>query len=200
MSQDGKSDLTWQELAELVTKEKDSTRLLRLLEQLNAALDRDQQRLQAARRNPFLKLKRDSFPALLNQSLSLTDAEFGTFQLFDSALGQLRMIAGQGFDSEFLQHFDRVELDSCACGTVLKKRSRVVVSDVMTDPVFDDSSRGVLIRANAMSVQSTPIFGTSGELIGVVSTHCRKPRRVSPEQLQKLDGMISRFAAGIAWP
>ncbi len=190
---------TWQELAEMIANERDTTRLADLVPQLNAALDQDEQNI-AARRNPYLRLRAIPFTDFLKHGVSITAADFGTFQLLDSSRRELRLVTSQGLSSEFTQHFDIVALDNCACGTALKKRSRVVVTDVVTDPVFDDVSRRTLMRANAFSVQSTPLFGKFGELIGIVSTHNSAPRTFSPETLLSLDGMVSEFAAGLRWP
>lgn len=183
----------------MVAKERDSSKVLHLVEQLNAALDRNR-RFNTGRRNPYLKIKTETFPAFLNESISVTGAEFGTLQLFDSSCGELRMITSQGFGREFLQYFDRVALDSnCACGTTFKRRSRVVVSAVATDSLFDEPARGTLLRANVLSVQSTPVFGKFGELIGIISTHSNKPRMFSTEQLHNLDRVISNFIATLTW-
>lgn len=188
-------ELTWRDLAELVMKEQDPAKVLRLVQQLNAALDSDSPRLTAGSNNPYLKIKTYSLPRFLNDSVLVTEADLGSVQLFDSSRGELRLIICQGFGSEFSQHFDRVNLDNCACGTALKRRSRVVVSDVMSDPAFDEPSRGTLVRASALSVQSTPVFGKFGELIGMISTHSNKPRMFSPEQLHNLDQVIANFVA-----
>jgi GAF domain-containing protein len=180
----------------MVVKERDPAKLLQLVEQLNAALASNDQSLKAKRDNPYLSIRADSAPSFLNRCILVSAADFGTFQFFDSARDELRMVTCQGFGSELAQHFDTVRLDNnCACGTALKKRSRVIVSDVTSDPIFNEHSRGVLIRANARSVQSTPIFGTSGELIGVVSTHSNKPHTFSAEDLLRLDGIVSEFVA-----
>ena len=176
-------------------KEQHPAKVLELVKQLNAALDSDSRYLNAGRDNPYLKIKTYSLPAFLNDGMLVTAADFGTLQLFDSSRGELRLIICQGFGSEFSQHFDRVALDNCACGTALKRHSRVVVSDVMSDPAFDEPSRGTLVRASALSVQSTPVFGKFGELIGMISTHSNKPRMFSPEQLHNLDQVIANFVA-----
>jgi hypothetical protein len=50
-------------------------------------------------------------------------------------------------------------------------RSRTVIRHAATDPLFSNESRGVLMRANVRSVQSTPLIDPQAKFVGMVSTH-----------------------------
>lgn len=69
-------------------------------------------------------------------------------QLFDATNRVLRIVAQHGFEREFLNYFDTVDCkDDCACSVAMSECSRIVVTDVATDPHFSNDSRGVLLRA-----------------------------------------------------
>ena len=72
----------------------------------------------------------------------------------------------------------------------------MVVENVATDPIFEgQNSAAVMLRANALSVQSTPLFGVSGDLLGVVSTHSDHPRTFSACELRRLDDLVAELMA-----
>lgn len=131
---------------------------------------------------------------LLRSAIAATLADFGNVQLFDSANGALRIVAQRGFGSDFLTHFAMVRDQDCACGTAMQRGSRVAISDVEDDPIFRGThSRDVLLRADVRSVQSTPLIGRSGELIGIISTHYRHPNATLHRSWKYLDQIITAF-------
>jgi CheY-like chemotaxis protein len=130
--------------------------------------------------------------------IEATAADFGTVQLFDSTNGILRIVAQHGFQSEFLNHFDTVsDSKKCVCGAAMNGRSRLVVTDVATDPLFSDESRGVLLRAKVRSVQSTPLIDPLGKFFGMVSTHGSRPGSPMPDVLERVDNLSGKFLAKI---
>lgn len=115
--------------------------------------------------NPYLLFAGASISEFLLSVIGATAADFGDVQLFDSANRVLRIVAQHGFESEFLDYFDTVSCDDeCVCGAAMNGQSRSVVTDVATDPLLSNGSRGMLLRANVRSVQSTPLFDSVGML------------------------------------
>jgi GAF domain-containing protein len=112
----------------------------------------------------------------------------------------LRIAAHRGFGREFLDHFQTVaEGDHCVCGTSLKTRTRLLVPDVTSDPLFENSeSRQVLLRAEVRAVQSTPLITPEGRFIGMVATHYRRSQVPLPRTLRSLDQLTSVFLTRIA--
>ena len=106
-------------------------------------------------------------------------------------------MAHRGFQRDFLAYFDTVNCDDdCACGSALSQRSRVVVTDVATDPVFGDGeSRQVILRANVQSLQSTPLVDSDGTLVGMLSTHFSRCVTPSPDMLKGFDAIVSEYIA-----
>lgn len=138
----------------------------------------------------------DRLTNLLNSAIAASNADMGNIQLFDLSTNTLRIEAQLGFDSRFLEFFNRVHEGQAACGTALKTGSQVVVEDVMTSLIFAGSpSLEAMLDARARAVQSTPIIGRTGPL-GILSTHYHRPVRPSERDLEVLE-LFSIRAANI---
>ena len=115
-------------------------------------------------------------PRVLDGALSLMGADFGNIQLLDPVTGSLRIVTQSGFGPEFLGYFAVVNDDHSACGRAAQARAQTVISDVSTDPGFAPH-RGIAAASGFCAVQSTPLVDYAGCLIGMVSTHHRRPHR-----------------------
>ena len=95
--------------------------------------------------NPYLTFRENALISeFLKSIIDATGADCGNVQLYDSRTSVLRIVAHRGFEAEFLDYFDTVGCDhDCVCGKAMSNRSRCVVTDVVTDPVFSNDSRGV---------------------------------------------------------
>jgi len=70
----------------------------------------------------------------------------------------------------------------------MQRLVRVAVEDIAHSSVFTDNRTiEVLLAAEVRAVQSTPLLSSSGELLGVLSTHYRRPRKFSYPELHRLD-------------
>jgi PAS domain S-box-containing protein len=77
----------------------------------------------------------------------------------------------------------------------MRRGARVVIEDVTTSPVFAGTpALDVLLAAGVRAVQSTPLVGRSGQLVGMLSAHYRAPRRPLDRDLRVLD-LLARQAA-----
>jgi GAF domain-containing protein len=143
-----------------------------------------------------LLAKTDLQPVLeevLDATISLLGADFGNIQLYDSETRELKIIAQRGFQQEFLDYFNSVGEGTAACGAALERRERVIVEDVLTDPLFVPHLE-IVAAAGYRAVQSTPLLSHGGELLGIISTHFRQPHRPSERELRLLD-LYGRLAA-----
>ncbi len=131
-------------------------------------------------------------PRILDGVLSLTGADFGNIQLRDPVTGSLRIVTQSGFDSGFLDYFAVVEDDHSACGRAARDGAQIVIPDVITDPVFAPH-REIAAASGFRAVQSTPLVDLAGRLVGMVSTHFRRPHRPAG-----LDLRIMEFYADAA--
>jgi len=152
-----------------------------------------------AKYNPYLLFRRSPWiRGLLAAAIEVSGAEFGNVQLFDSKSESLKIVAQQGFKRDFLSFFDQVHDGATACGAAMKERSRILVSDVGSDPIFFGKEPGeVMLRAGVNAVQSTPLIAPSGNVIGIVSTHYHRPRTFSTRLLKEVDAVCANFTREI---
>jgi PAS domain S-box-containing protein len=134
---------------------------------------------------------------ILEASIDITGANMGTIQIVDGS-HTMKIVAHRGFEQSYIDFFNNVcEETTAACGMALKLHERVIVEDVTSSPIFAGTpARDVHLAAGVRAVESTPIFSRSGELLGVLSTHYRTPRRPDDRDLKLID-MLSRQTADI---
>lgn len=125
-------------------------------------------------------------PQVLDGALALTGADFGNVQLLDPASGALLIATQSGFGSEFTDYFAVVDDGHSACGRAARDCAQTVIADVTTDPGFAPH-REIAASAGFRAVQSTPLADSGGRLIGMVSTHWRRPGRPSGRDLRMLE-------------
>jgi len=160
-------DQNWRYFANKAAKENDSEELMKHVSHLLQLLDDDAAPIrpescgQVIAANPPGRREFDNkgqITEFLRSAIVAAGAEFGNVQVFDSASGTLKIVAQHGFGTEFLTYFDIVTCDEAsACGAALGRRSRIVVENVVTDPIFrDHDSAGIMLRANALSSPVNP--------------------------------------------
>lgn len=66
---------------------------------------------------------------------------------------------------------------------------RRVIARVETDPMFNPAARDMMLSAGSRLVQSTPIFDRSGHLLGMFSTHYKRPGLIGARELNLLDSL-----------
>jgi hypothetical protein len=137
---------------------------------------------------------------ILYAAVAETYADFGNLQIFDHQTARLAIVAQQGFDRPFLDFFSGVCLGQAACGRALKRTRRVIVPDIVNSAVFSDSATlEVMLDAKVRAVQSTPIIGKSGLVLGILSTHYRIPKFPKPTDLVVIDHFATWAAVLIDW-
>jgi hypothetical protein len=131
-------------------------------------------------------------PRVLDGALSLTAADFGTIQLLDPVSGSLWLVTQSGFSPEFLDSFAMVADEHSACGRAARACAQAVIADVTTDPGFAPH-RGIAAAAGYRAVQATPLADYAGRLVGMVSTHYRRPQH-PPETDLRIMELYGDFA------
>ncbi len=132
---------------------------------------------------------------VIDTAIEIVEADMGNIQLFRK--GRLRIVCQRGFKPPFLDFFDGMEHGVAACGTALQCGERVIVDDVSQSAIFPNTvAREVMLEAGAPSVQSTPLLGRSGRVLGMLSTHYQKPHRLTERELRLLD-LVARQAADL---
>ena len=73
-----------------------------------------------------------------------------------------------------------------SCGTAIYRKESVYVTDILTDPIWDNY-RDRLLPFGIRSVWSRPLFTTDGRALGTFSINYREPRSPSANDLQLIE-------------
>jgi PAS domain S-box-containing protein len=119
----------------------------------------------------------------VRMAAAIEGTDMGLLSLIDASGEQLEVGASLGFTPETLRLIEQLPNGS---GTCLEQQSRVIVEDTETDPLFA-SYREVARRVGFRAVHSTPLITRSGKIVGVLSTHFRRPRRPSDRETHLID-------------
>jgi C4-dicarboxylate-specific signal transduction histidine kinase len=129
-------------------------------------------------------------PAVLDEVLTATmdiqQADFGSVQLCNPESHALEIVSQRGFDAEFLEYFATADQSSAVCGRAMQSQSRVIIEDVQTEAQFAPHRR-IALAAGFRAVQSTPLFNRGGAILGMISTHFKRPHRPSERELRLTD-------------
>jgi PAS domain S-box-containing protein len=80
-----------------------------------------------------------------------------------------------------------------SCGTAAHRRAAVVVSDTLTDPLWDDF-RDLARRFGLRACWSSPLLATDGELLGTFAIYHGRPWEPSDDE-QQLVALLSQTAS-----
>ena len=141
------------------------------------------------------------YSSLVDAAATLMRSDFATMQMLHPDRGQkgeLQLLAFRGFDPELIKFWEWVRADSgCTCGMALSTGRRAVATDVRTcDFMAGTPDRDALLQAGVQAAQSTPLISRSGRLLGMISTHWRKPHSPTDSDLQRFD-ILARLAADL---
>lgn len=142
---------------------------------------------------------------ILDSAIAITRADMGNIQLLDRKDNTLRIVVSRGFEPPFLDFFAVVgRFDHSACAFSLFTMQRTIINDINVSPFFVGKRSGEILReAMVRAVQSTPLVGGDGNLMGMISTHWRIPFTPSDDALRRLDSLIAQTIdqiGGVTWP
>jgi PAS domain S-box-containing protein len=133
--------------------------------------------------------------AIVDAAIAITDADKGNLQLLDSTTGALTIAAQCGFEEPFLKFFASVRDVASACATAMRSGERVIVEDVQESEIFaGQPSKDMLIDAGVCAVTSTPLLASTGNLLGMISTHFATPHRPNERELHLMDLLARQVA------
>lgn len=130
---------------------------------------------------------------ILSCMMALQDADFGCVQFYNADSDTLEMVTHRNFPPAIAARFAVVSDESTPCGMAMRRRARVIIEDMRTDPDFAPN-RDVVESVGMRSALSTPLFARSGELLGMITTHLRRTHRPSEHELRVAD-LCARQAA-----
>jgi two-component system CheB/CheR fusion protein len=137
---------------------------------------------------------REALEHVLAAAIDLHGADFASVQLLDPGKQRLDIAASVGFSQEFLVRFAQVNSNNeSAWRQALRSGQVVQIHDVSVD-ASDAPYRAAAEAAGYRSVQSVPLRGRAGPMLGVLSVHYREPHVFTERDLH-LGVVIGRQAA-----
>jgi len=128
----------------------------------------------------------------VGQALRVGGADTGNLQLLDPATGALRIVAQQGFGRRFLDFFEIVHDEDCACGAALAAGRAVWVPEVATSPVFTGTpALEAMLEAGSQAVASVPVRARNRSLIAMMSVHYHRPTTWSEQERRRLEAVAA---------
>jgi len=132
---------------------------------------------------------------ILDATMELHAADFGSVRLFDAQSNTLRIAAQRGFDQEFLDRFGEVDCrDAPMWASAIARHERVIVDNV--DSPSDKFLQAGARQIHGRAMQSTPLFTAEDAPLGMLTTGFVSPRSFSQNELRLTD--LYARQAGIA--
>src|SRR6202051_154190 len=121
---------------------------------------------------------------------TLCDKSLASFLLIDPNGRCLRRGAGPSFLEAFMAAMVGVEIGPCvgSCGTAAYRKEQVIVSDIVTDPLWANY-RELALANGLRSGWSTPILASDGSLLGIFGIYGREPRTPTPQHQHTIKQM-----------
>jgi formate hydrogenlyase transcriptional activator len=115
------------------------------------------------------------------------DGLFCTIWLPDDGGNYLRCVAAPSLPG-FCDHVGRTEVcpKGASCGTAVYRRAPVYVSDILTDPLWDNY-RHLVLPYGIRSVWSRPLFTSEGQALGTFAILYREMRSPGNGDLQLIE-------------
>jgi GAF domain-containing protein len=195
MSQSNGRPRSWKEIAMDVVGEKDPQRFYQLIEELSAALETQ---LGKKLEDHSAKLYEQSgagrigYEKIVDAAIDLMHSDYASLQMLFPERGiggELRLLAFRGFNPQAARFWEWVRADSqSTCGIALRNRQRVVAADIAAcDFMAGSEDQEIYLQTGIHACQTTPLIGRAGNVVGMISTHWRKPHHPSEQDFRRFD-------------
>jgi PAS domain S-box-containing protein len=122
---------------------------------------------------------------------------FGSVLLLDEDCHHLRHGAAPSLHAAYTKAIDGVRIGPKvgSCGTAVYRREPVIVTDILSDPLWEDYRELVAVYGYR-SCWSTPILSPQGTVLGVFAMYSMSVREPTPVETRLID--LTTHIAGIA--
>ncbi|MCZ2075030.1 MAG: PAS domain S-box protein [Bryobacterales bacterium] len=141
------------------------------------------------------------YQQMLVAALAILNADFASIQILHAERGpegELRLLSQRGINGPAAAIWEWVRSASTSsCGLALRTRQRAVTSDIEhCDFLAGTADLETFRQTGIRAMQTTPLLSRSGALLGVFSTHWRKPHTLSASEVRSLD-ILARMTADL---
>ena len=139
----------------------------------------------------------DVFDKILRAAVELAYADKGSMQTVIAA-DQLQLVAHHRLGKTFLDRFQFNSANFGSCGRALAEGTRVLVEDIASSPIFKDTSGlGVLMDEGITTINSTPLIGRSGDVLGILNLFYTNRHEASVPELHLIDLLAGQAADAV---
>ena len=135
------------------------------------------------------------YAEVLDAAIGRLGADAVSVQVVDDARpDRLRLIAWRGFHPASAAFWQFVRSGSATtCGAALAAGDRLVMPDLEeVEALVGSGDLHEYRRSGLRAVQSTPLRGRNGRVMGVLSTHWRSPHAPREEELRLIDQLAQK--------
>jgi PAS domain S-box-containing protein len=141
------------------------------------------------------------YEQILDTAVAILHSDFASLQMLHPERGtggELRLLGYRGFSAQAAAFWHWVNPASqSVCGMALRSGQRAFVPDVHTcDYLAGSDDLETYLQTGIRAVQTTPLLSRTGALLGMISTHWRKPHEPTASELRALD-VLARQAADL---
>jgi GAF domain-containing protein len=198
---------SWRVIAQELSSEADPERLTQLSVELTRALDKQELReewdghLGIREPDPARSLRCGEFERIVDRAVALMRSDYASLQMLFPERGpggELLLLSFRGFNPEAATFWEWVRADSkSTCGIALRDHQRVIAADIAScDFMAGSEDQAIYLQTGIGACQTTPLTGPAGDVVGMISTHWRRPHQPSNDDLRLFD-TLAREAAEI---
>jgi PAS domain S-box-containing protein len=139
------------------------------------------------------------FQEIMDAAMAIMHSDFASLQIHcpePDGEGKLFLLAFRGFNPQAAKFWECVSVDSgSTCGIALRTGQRAIAHDVETCEFMANSDdREMYLQTGIRAVQTTPLYSRTGRLVGMLSTHWRKPHQPLEHELRFMDLLARQVA------
>ncbi|WP_058517757.1 GAF domain-containing sensor histidine kinase [Legionella parisiensis] len=134
------------------------------------------------------------FLGIIDTAIAISEADFGHIQLINLATQELKIVAQCGLPQYWLDYWENVSKRQSSCAKTLEYGKRIIVEDICQSPFFEGKDLEIQLKAGIMAEQSTPLINREGKIIGVFTTHYKRPFNPDVRILHLLDLLARQIA------
>jgi GAF domain-containing protein len=138
---------------------------------------------------------------IVDAAVTIMRSDFSSMQMLypeRGKNGELCLMAYRGFKPEAAISWKWISTDSdnTTCSKASRDYKRVIAENLEQCDYINAESRKMFRLTGIAACQSTPLFSRKGKLIGIISTHWKKPHHPSDAQFW-LFNLLARHAADL---
>jgi len=122
---------------------------------------------------------------------ALTGGMLCSFLILDESGKRLRHGAAPSLPEEYMRAIDGSEIGPAAgsCGTSAYTKAPVIVTDIETDPLWDDY-RDLALRHSLRACWSIPIISSEDKVLGTFAMYYKEPRSPVADEMTLVDTVV----------